>query len=430
MIEIVNIIFLISSMTCITCFPILRLTSNNLYLKNNNKFLENSLNLSIFLNIFLILSFFETNLSLIFYLILILPIIMNIFFVRKFRLPLEFLYLFIFTLVISINISSNLILEWDAAAIWIYRVKNFFFNNNFYNLSNIPGVISYPHLGTYIWSFFWKNNFFDAEYTGRIFYAFCYSLSILTIINFNQKELLKKIIITSIFYTISIDYYLFSGYQEYLVFSCLIFIFYFYKKYYNEQNVYFLIPIILFINSIIWIKNEAAFFILFFFIFVFFKNLIEKKNIKKELILIFLIFLMFVLIKYLIFYESFNVLNSGWHGYTINKIDNLIQLDYFFERLTSITLAIFIGLIKCKIYIVFFLTILFLHSKKDNNYLMPFLFFLILNVVFIFFIYYFTNDPAWRHYMSTTVDRILFQTSGVFLIPILYYLKKIPKIKS
>ena len=32
--------------------------------------------------------------------------------------------------------------------------------------------------------------------------------------------------------------------------------------------------------------------------------------------------------------------------------------------------------------------------------------------------------------MSTTVDRILFQTSGVFLIPILYYLKKIPKIKS
>ena len=81
---------------------------------------------------------------------------MNIFFARKFRLPLEFLFLFIFTLVISINISSNLILEWDAAAIWIYRVKKLFFNNNFYNLSNIPGVISYPHLGTYIWSFFGK----------------------------------------------------------------------------------------------------------------------------------------------------------------------------------------------------------------------------------------------------------------------------------
>ena len=95
---------------------------------------------------------------------------------------------------------------------------------------------------------------------------------------------------------------------------------------------------------------------------------------------------MFVLIKYLIFYESFNVLNSGWHGYTINKIDNLIQLDYFFERLTSITLAIFIGLIKCKIYIVFFLTILFLHSKKDNNYLMPFLgFFLNTECSFFFF---------------------------------------------
>ena len=87
MIEIFNIFFLIAAMICITSLPILRLTSKNLYFNEKNKLVENSLNLSIFLNIFLILSFFKADHSLIFYLILILPIILNIFFYQKILHP-------------------------------------------------------------------------------------------------------------------------------------------------------------------------------------------------------------------------------------------------------------------------------------------------------------------------------------------------------
>ncbi len=430
MIEIFNIFFLILAMILITCFPTYRLIRESSLLKDNTRLEENSVNLSVLLNIFLILSFIETNNSLIFYLMIILPIFIVLIFLKKYNFSYKLLYLFIFTLVISINISSNLILEWDAAAIWIYRVKNFFFGNNFYNLAEIPGVISYPHLGTYIWSFFWKNSFFNAEYTGRIFYAFCYSLSILTIINFNRRDLLKKLIIATTLFIISIDYYLFSGYQEYLVFSCLILVFYFYEKYSKNENVYYLIPVALFFNSIIWVKNEATFFILFFFFFIFFQKMMQKNIIKKELLLLFSIFLISVFLKYFVFYNSFDVINSGWHGYNINEIDNFIRPKYFFERLFLIGLAIFVALIKCKIYILFFLIILFFYKKNDKNYLIPFLFFLLINFLFIFFIYYFTDDPAWTHYMSTTVDRILFQTSGVYFIPIIFYLNKIIKIKD
>ena len=74
--------------------------------------------------------------------------------------------------------------------------------------------------------------------------------------------------------------------------------------------------------------------------------------------------------------------------------------------------------------------IVFLHNKKNNNYIKPFLFFLILNIILIFLIYYFANDPDWKHYMATTVDRLLFQTSGIFLIPITFYLKDLIKFKN
>ena len=83
MTEIANIFFLIFSMIWIYSFPLLQ--SN---LKNNsviNKFttLEKiSVNLSIFLNFFLIFSFYKVNFQYIFIILLILPLI-NFFFLKK-----------------------------------------------------------------------------------------------------------------------------------------------------------------------------------------------------------------------------------------------------------------------------------------------------------------------------------------------------------
>jgi len=424
MIEIINIIFLILSMIWITFFPLIKvdLSSNLINYKISN--LERiGVNLSFFLNILLILSFYNFNQQYIFFTLMFLSL-GNYFLFYKKIIHEDLYVLFLFTFILSISISSNLQLEWDAAVLWIYKTANFLFGNNFKNLSEIPGVISYPHLGTYIWAFFWKNSFFDAEYVGRIFYVFIYSLSILIIFDFKKKQFLKKILLVFVFFILSIDYFLLSGYQEYLVFSILIFIFYYYFKYYESRNIFFLIPIALFINTVIWIKNEASFFILFFFFFVFFHYLINKTKINKEIIFLSIFFVIAVLLKYFIFYENFNLINTGWHGYQTSDLSKIFHLSYFIERSSLIITSIFVALIKCKVYLVFFMTALFFINKKNLKEILPFILFLFLNLLLIFLIYYTTNDIRWEHYLATTVDRLLFQTSGVFLLPIVFYLKE------
>tara|TARA_Y100000590_G_scaffold231598_1_gene260927 strand:- start:479 stop:1765 length:1287 start_codon:yes stop_codon:yes gene_type:complete len=423
MIEIINIFFLILSMLWITSFPLIKDNfKSNLIIYNISSLERISINLSIFLNILLILSFYKISQELIFITFLLLSLLNFLYFKKKIELN-NLIILFLFVFIFSISISSNLTLEWDAAELWIYKTINFLFENDFKNLSNIPGVISYPHLGTYIWAFFWKNSFFDAEYVGRIFYVFTYCLCILLIIDL-KKIFLKKILLIFGFFIISLDYYLLSGYQEYLVFSILIFIFYFYLKYFEKKQIFFLIPIAFFINTIIWTKNEASFFVLFFFFFIFYHFLINKNKINKEIIFLFIFFVFAVFIKYFIFYKSFNVINAGWHNYEFHSLTKIFQVSYFIERTSAIILSIFIALIKCKVYLIFFLTILFFINKKNLKNFLPYIFFLLLNLFLIFLIYYFTNDPNWKLYLSTTVDRLLFQTSGVFLLPIFFYLKE------
>ena len=192
----------------------------------------------------------------------------------------------------------------------------------------------------------------------------------------------------------------------------------------KKNKFFFLIPIAFFINTIIWTKNEASFFVLFFFFFIFYHFLINKNKINKEIIFLFIFFVFAVFIKYFIFYKSFNVINAGWHNYEFHSLTKIFQVSYFIERTSAIILSIFIALIKCKVYLIFFLTILFFINKKNLKNFLPYIFFLLLNLFLIFLIYYFTNDPNWKLYLSTTVDRLLFQTSGVFLLPIFFYLKE------
>ena len=40
-------------------------------------------------------------------------------------------------------------------------------------------------------------------------------------------------------------------------------------------------------------------------------------------------------------------------------------------------------------------------------------------------IYYMVNDPSWMFHAKVALDRLLYQTSGVYLIYILDFLKKI-----
>ena len=427
MIEIFNIFFLIISMIWICSFPLIQNNSKKSFIFNKFTNLEKiSINLSIFLNILLILSFYKINLQYIFLTLLIFPLINFIYFHKKLSFQ-NLAILFFFTFILSISISSNLKLEWDGAATWIYKTINFFSGNSFSNLSEIPGMITYPHLGSYMWAFFWKNSFIDSEYVGRIFFVFSYCLSILLIVGLSKNKLSNKILFISGFTILTLDYYLFAGYQEFLVFSILIFIFYFYLRYFIQKQKIFLIPIVFFINAIIWVKNEAIVFVLFFFLFVIFHHLIEKHKVKNAIFILGTFFIFVVFIKYFIFYKNFNKMNLGMGDivFQINSLKDIFQIDYFIERSSSIIMSIVVALIKCKVYLMFFLTLLFCLNNKNFKIFLPYMFFLFLKIILIFLIYYLTSSPGWQLFQATTVDRLLFQTSGIYLVPIYLILKKI-----
>ena len=68
-------------------------------------------------------------------------------------------------------------MEYDALAHWIYKVKVFYQGGT---VSNLKGLTYdyYPHLGSYLWAFFWKNILIKNEYLGRLFFLYIFLISI------------------------------------------------------------------------------------------------------------------------------------------------------------------------------------------------------------------------------------------------------------
>ncbi len=429
MTEILNIIFIISAILWIIHFPILKtqftFLNKNFDISRSEKI---TLNLGIFVNLLLLISFTNISQKIVFIILILLPFI-NLFNLKKKELPNELIILFLFVLIISLSIGSNLILEWDAAEVWIYKVLNFYNSKSFLNLSNMPGDASYPYLGPYIWSFFWKNSFIDTEYVGRIFYVFCYCLSIFLIAS-SEKKNLNKCIYTTLFMFLTLDYYILSGYQEILVFSSLIFIFYFFDQYLDQKKIFYLFPIVLFANASLWFKNEALFFVIFFFIYAFVKSFLKKEKIDPIFFIVFLTFSILVIIKYYIFYNYLNVINTGWLNYQITDVQNILKVDYIIARTSDIFKAIVVALIKCKTYLLFLAVIVVFNFKDNFKLVLPYIVYFFCSISFIFLIYFFTNDPSYKHYLATTTDRLLVQTSGIYLIPIYLILKKNIKINK
>ena len=415
MIELVNIIYLIFSILLLCHFPF----TNSFYFRLNyvSKFsnIENlCINLSFILNLFLITSFFEINLNKIFIVLIALSLI-NITLSYKNLFLRENFFLILITYIISVYLGSNLKLEWDGQ-LWIYKTINFYDGNSFFNLINIPGIVTYPHLGTFSWAFFWKNSFVDHEYTGRIFYVFCYILAIVLIISQNKKKILSSCLILFLFILLSYEKYLLGGYQEYLTFSILIFIYYFLDKYFLEKKIHTLIAAFLFMNAAIWIKNEAAVFIIFIFFVFFYKGFIKNK-INKKIILVFLSYIILNVIKNYIFFESFGEINKGWPDYKTTSFGEIFNFIYIIDRAPYIIMHICIALIKNEVYLLFLIVLVYQILKKKNiGIFMPYLIFLFFNIMLVFTIYFLSNNPDWRTYISTTADRLFFQTSGIYLL--------------
>ena len=425
MIEIINIIYLFFAIFCIFSFPLNSVFINkNLKKYNYNIFEIYSLNIILILSIFLFLSFFKFNILFVYYFFLGLSFL-NLFFFdwKKFNNKILILTTFLIILTsYTLSISSYPYLEWDASVNWIFKVINFKNNFSFENLKNVPGVKEYPHIGTYLWAMFWKASFFDYEHTGRIVLLFIYLTSFLTLISNVKLDDVKKILLFIFIIAIAFDNILFSGYQEPLMFFlCIVFVILTKKICSNQKlflNYFFLI---LCSNLIIWTKNEGMFILIFLSFFI----LLKKEILYKHKIILLLTFIILILIKKNIFLYYFGNFFVGWEGYEIIKFSEFFSYEIL-QRFPYLLFQVFITFFKYPIYILFILLLIIFSSKEKNlknNY--DYIFFFLINIAMAIAIFYFTNDHKWKFHSQVGLDRMLYQTSGVYLIFARDFLQKI-----
>ena len=159
MIEILEILIQILFILFIISFPITLLGTNNKSKISAFSFVDKlSINLILLINILFFASILNINSKYILCLYVILIIILYYFNFRKFnfksiKLDYYFLVLLSFIILISIDIAHELYFAWDVQTHWFLKALSFFQDQKLDNLKNFA-FADYPHLGTYIWSFF------------------------------------------------------------------------------------------------------------------------------------------------------------------------------------------------------------------------------------------------------------------------------------
>jgi len=329
---------------------------------------------------------------------------------------------------LSFKIAVNPRMDWDASVIWIFKAKNFYDGFNFSNLLNVPGVVAYPHLGTYGWGLLWKNSIVDYEYTGRIFYIYIYLISIFFLVNRFNLSFITKITAIFLLTILTFDHSLFSGYQEPLLFALIIILFETARKANNFNNLnIFHFLCILNANLILWVKNEGFVWLLIILIYF----LIHKKYSSKIKVLYSLSFILLIVIKFSVFNFYFKESLIGWKGYEFIAVSQIFSLEIL-QRLPVLIYQLIQVFFKYPIYLIFLLLNLYLLFIKKISYENKLFFLLfVLNCCLSLSIFYFTTDPLWQFHASVGLDRMLYQTSGIYLFSILYifnrYLIKIDK---
>lgn len=385
-------------------------------------------NILIHLNFFLLLSFFKLNLNYIFFVDFILATIFAIYYCKNyyyfFKKNLKNL-IFFFSVLFSlfIIIAHNPILTWDGIAHWYLKAKNFYQDGSYKELYNLP-YDYYPHLGPYVWSYFWKNSFLNLEYFGRFFFIFIFVASIFSAsqqLNDKYSNLQKNIVAFFLVY-LSTDIFLLGGYQEYLLF----FIFYAFARFYkfsiiltNKERNIFIFLFLLILNLILWIKQEGFFyyFILKLILFLHYKNNIFNNKIFIFLSLSLLIF--FICTKFY-FLGSLKFNESLINDKLINNLDIMI----LFNKILLISKYIIISFFKYPIWILIIISsvILFYEGKFFSNNKF-FLSFFILSIGLIFAIYLQTTmDLVWI--LPLTLSRLIFPLSAFFIFIIIEVLNK------
>ena len=424
MIEIIKIILQIVFISVIFIYSFTEIKKYN-FINNLHFFEKMSINVILFLNLCLIFSLFNLNDILLITILFLVSIFVftqkiNKYLIGNFKFHLLFVLFFLIIFLISIDISYSLNLGWDAKYFWFLKTLNFYHNQDFENLKNIP-AFDYPHLGSYVWSFFWKYPFNSFEYNGRIFYAFIYCLSIFMFFSsLNINNFIKILLILSTF-LITYEYEYFSGLQEILIFSLILISaklsINFSEERKKNNRLFLLLSLLAVSNIIFWIKLEG-FILMSIMIFCLLFCFKTDKNEK----IISLFGLVGIALFKVVFLANFKTELSSFQfesTFTNMKISNLI------EDINIILYYIFIYISQVPLFIVSFIALvlaLFI-NKLSTNIKKFVILYGILNILFIFVAFLFTmEDVDWQSKVG--MKRVLFESSGFYLITVSYLFKK------
>ena len=393
-----------------------------------------SINIVFFIYFCLFFSFLNINLTILFKIYFLLSLIFITFNFKRLNFnfqKLEILFFFIFSLlIISIffSIAQNLKLEWDGHH-WIEKVLVFVKNNEIRELKNVLIHNHYPHLGSYIWAFFWKNSFLELEYFGRYFYVYFYIVAIFLVFNsFKLDNKIIKLFAILFFVLITYEPYLLAGYQEYLIFSSLIFASRYisiinFKTSINYRLIFLIFSIL---YTICWFKDEGVvYFLIFSITLILFLNISNFSKINLSLCVIGLLIFQYLLQKYLIGIYDFSQKTP-----ISDILNDLTNIKILFTKLSQIFIHCIIAFIKYPLWLLVFISVLvqLFFTKKIETYSKYYLGCLLLNLAFIFSIFFTFN--SFDFMLRVSLDRLLFQTSGFYIILIIVSLRDIKLLKK
>ena len=386
-----------------------------------------TLNILFFSNLILVLAILKITIPVIIMIICCIYIL-SIFLFHKFLkekifhidngLLLLFLSFILFFL--SVDIAYNLTLGWDAQTIWFPRAINFYNDLNFTEVSNNARLPEYPFFGSLSWAFFWKLFFVDREYFGRIFYLLIFLISIFNFSDLLKTSIINKILFSIILILITYDYWHFRGFQEILIFSFLLII----SKYLyliiceNRIKPEYLLIILITANLIIWTKNEGIIFSFFvYLILLFFSNFSLKIKVINLIL-----FGLIVFFRFFIF--QINDLTVGLqYTFDFNNIILIFFQNLTFENIQIILVNLVLSIFKFPIiYINLLISSLILFSDIKLKKILFVYYYLLLNIGFIFTVYLSTTFDI-NHMVTTGLNRVFFESSGLYLLFGLFYVK-------
>ena len=179
-----------------------------------------------------------------------------------------------------------------------------------------------------------------------------------------------------------------------------------------DRSPIYLFFILLSANLLIWIKAEGIAYALIVLVSI---NFISKLDLKQR-ILINISFLFIIVLKILI-YKFFQIKVND-QPYYIDYITNL-DLPTLFYKIKYILLYLSYYSFKNILLMCVPIIIIFNYKKiiQDEYFKLIFIIFL-MNIIFIFSAYLF-RDMEVVYSLKTTIDRIVFSSSGFYLLLII-----------